>query len=85
MFSQVFETWYRTVEATVEVQQEFLQRWAGIRLAGPVRQLPVQEPPAKAAAEQSSRVPGFSRAELEELKEALAAYEVAEGDWSKSR
>jgi hypothetical protein len=85
MLSQVFESWYRAVEATVEVQQEFLQRWAGVRLAESTRRAPCLEPSAKSAAEGISRVPGFSRAEFEELKKALVEYEIAEGDWSKSR
>jgi hypothetical protein len=72
-------------EATVEVQQEFLQRWAEAGLAASTRRIPSQAPPAKPVGEGISRVPGFSQAELEELKEALAEYEIAEGDWSRSR
>jgi hypothetical protein len=85
MFNQVLENWYRMVEATVEAQHEVLWNWAGVWPAPLARQANVPELPSKPGVDRSSGVPGLNQAELEELKEALVAYENAEGDWSKSR
>jgi hypothetical protein len=85
MFHQVFETWYRAVEATVEAQQAMLQRWAGVWPTGTRHEPPFHRPLPKPGADTISRVPGFTGTEFQELEEALVEYETTHGDWAKSR
>jgi hypothetical protein len=90
MFNEAIESWYRAIETSFEVQHGLLQRWT--RLWPAVSPSPATfgkamkgQKRVEPSANRASRVPGFTRAELEELKEAFREYELTEGDWSKSR
>jgi hypothetical protein len=82
MFTQVFASWYKMIGATFEIQQEVLQTWARSWPVATMHPDGVYKPQSKRAA---STIPGFSGAELQDLKEAVAEYETTHGDWSKSR